>query len=130
MSVSAVVSNKFVGAGISSLGEKTYTGDEVVVQSFTVADAVTDQQRTLNIDVSEMQLAFFLSDQDVTMEWNDATGTQGSLALKAGVAFIERVAADQYHTAKLAVDVTDAYFTNASGSTANITIGVVQNNTP
>lgn len=130
MSQSAVVSNKFVGGGILSSGEKTYTGDELVVQSFTVADAVTDQQRTLNIDVSEMQVAFFLSDQDVTMEWNDGAGAQGSLALKAGVAFIERLAADQYHAALLTVDVTDAYFTNASGSVANITIGVIQNNTP
>jgi hypothetical protein len=30
----------------------------------------------------------------------------------------------------MAVDVTDLYFTNASGSAANIVTAVIQNNTP
>lgn len=129
MSESATLLNRFTG-GLSASGEKTYTGDERTTQSFTVADAVTDQQRTLTIDVSEMQVVFFLSDQDILVEWNDNAGAQGSIALKAGVPFVERVAADQYHTAKLAVDVTDTYWTNASGATANVQVGVIQNNTP
>lgn len=129
MSESAIMTSKFTG-GLSAMFEKTYTGDERTTQSFTVSDSVTDQQRTLNIDVTEMQVVFIASDQDVLVEWNDNVGAQGSLALKANVPFIERVAADQYHTAKLSVDVTDLYITNASGSTANIKIGVIQNNTP
>jgi hypothetical protein len=129
MSPSAILKFTATG-GLVATGEKTYTGDEEVIQSFTVADSVTDQQRTLNIDVSEMQMVYIVSDQDITMEWNDATGTQGSIALQANAPFVEKLAADQYHTAKMGVDVTDLYFTNASGSTANIKIVVIQNNTP
>jgi hypothetical protein len=129
MSITATVTTSISG-GISASGTKTYTGDERVTQSFTVADSATDEQRTLNIDVTEMQMVYIVSDQDITMEWNDTIGSQGSIALKANVAFLEVVAADQYHAAKLAVDVTDLYFTNSSGSTANISIGVIQNNTP
>lgn len=129
MSESATLLYRATG-GISASGEKQYTGDERVTQSFTVADSVTDQQRTLNIDVSEMQLVYILSDQDILMEWNDAAGAQGSIALQANVPFVEKLAADQYHTAKMAIDVTDLYFTNTSGSTANISIVVIQNNTP
>ena len=116
--------------GLTASGEKTYTGDERVTQSFTVADSVTDQQRTLNIDITEMQMVYIVSDQDILMEWNDGAGAQGSISLKAGVAFIELVAADQYHVALMSVDVTDLYFTNSSGSTATIQIVVIQNNTP
>lgn len=129
MSESAVFSLKAVG-GLSAVGEKTHSGDERITQSFTVADSVTDQQRTLNIDVSELQAILIVSDQDILMEWNDGAGAQGSISLKANVPFIERVAADQYHTVKMGVDVTDLYFTNSSGSTANIKIVAIQNNTP
>lgn len=129
MSETATLLRRFTG-GLSATAEKTYSGDERTTQSFTVADSVTDQQRTLNIDVSEMQVVYILSDQDILCEWNDAVGTQGSLSLKANVPFIEHLDADQYHTAKMAVDVTDLYFTNSSGSTATISIGVIQNNTP
>ncbi len=129
MSQSAILKYTVTGA-LVAVGEKTYTGDEQVSQSFTVADSVTDQQRTLNIDVSEMQMVYIVSDQDILMEWNDATGTQGSISLKANVAFIEKLAADQYHVALMTVDVTDLYFTNTSGSTATIKIIVIQNNTP
>ncbi len=129
MSQSAIVKSTVTGA-LVAVGEKTYTGDEQVSQSFTVADSVTDQQRTLNIDVSEMQMVHIVSDQDILMEWNDATGTQGSVSLKAGVEFKELLAADQYHVALMTVDVTDLYFTNTSGSTATIKIIVIQNNTP
>lgn len=129
MSESATLLYRATG-GISASGEKQYTGDERVTQSFTVADSATDEQRTLNIDVSEMQLVFIVSDQDILMEWNDAAGAQGSIALQANVPFVEKLAADQYHTAKMAIDVTDLYFTNTSGSTANISIVVIQNNTP
>lgn len=129
MSESATLLYRATG-GISASGEKQYTGDERVTQSFTVADSATDEQRTLNIDVSEMQLVFIVSDQDILMEWNDGAGAQGSIALQANVPFVEKLAADQYHAAKMAVDVTDLYFTNTSGSVANISIVVIQNNTP
>jgi hypothetical protein len=129
MSQSATL--KFTATGaLVAIGEKTYTGDEQVAQSFSVADSATDEQRTLNIDVSEMQMIYIVSDQDILMEWNDDAGAQGSIALQANVPFIEKLAADQYHTAEMDVDVTDLYFTNASGSAANIKIIVIQNNTP
>ncbi len=129
MSQSAILKYTVTGA-LVAIGEKTYTGDEQVSQSFTVADAATDQQRTLNIDVSEMQMVYIVSDQDILMEWNDGAGAQGSIALQANVPFIEKLAADQYHAALMTVDVTDMYFTNTSGSTATIKIIVIQNNTP
>ena len=129
MSITATVTTTISG-GISASGSKAYTGDVRVTQSFSVADSATDEQRTLNIDVTEMQMVYILSDQDILMEWNDSIGTQGSISLQANVAFIELLAADQYHVAKMAVDVTDLYFTNTSGSAANISIGVIQNNTP
>ena len=111
-------------------GVKTYTGDSRISYSFTIDDGQSDQRRTVNIDVSELQCVVITSDQDILMEWNDAAGTQGSINLKADVPFEERVAADQYHAAKLAVDITDFYWTNTSGSNAVIKIEGIQNNTP
>ena len=129
MSLSSTITTTVAG-GISASVVKTYTGDERTVQSFQVADSATDEQRTLNIDVTEMQMVYIVSDQDILMEWNDNVGTQGSEALIANVAFIEVLAANQYHVALMGVDVTDLYFTNTSGETANISICVIQNNTP
>lgn len=116
--------------GNTGIGEKSYTGDRRINQSFSVADSASDEERTLGIDVSELQFVSIFSDQDILMEWNDGAGTQGSVALKAGVAFIERLAADQYHVALMTVDVTALFFTNTSGSAANIVINGIQNNTP
>ncbi len=129
MSLSSTITTTISG-GISASAAKTYTGDERAVQSFIVASAATDEQRTLNIDVTEMQMIYIVSDQDILMEWNDNVGTQGSIALIANVAFVEVLAANQYHVALMDVDVADLYFTNSSGEDANISICVVQNNTP
>ena len=119
-----------ISGGISAQGTKTYSGDARTTQSFSVADSATDEERTLTIDVTEMQMIYIVSDQDILMEWNDSIGSQGSISLQANVAFLELLAADQYHAAKMGVDVTALFFTNTSGSAANISIGVIQNNTP
>ncbi len=129
MSVTSTVTSAIAGGQAQSYS-KSYTGDTRTSMSFSVADSVTDEQRTVAIDITELQLFYMVSDQDVTVDWNDAAGTQDTVNLKANVPWIERLAADQYQATKFAVDVTNFFITNASGATANIRIEVVQNNTP
>ena len=76
-----------------------------------------------------MKSLFLLSDQDVLIQTNDGTTPDDAISLKAGIPLIwENVTG--YYSNPLTVDVTDLYITNDSGSSATVTVRVLQDVTP
>lgn len=86
-----------------------------------IADAETDAQIDIAIDVSQLKSFYIKSDQAVTIETNDGTSPDDTLVLVADQAYMWNDTS--YDTFKLAsADITALFVTNASGSTANISI--------
>jgi hypothetical protein len=105
------------------------TADGELTAEIAVPDSSTDLQATVAIDVSAMKSLFLLSDQDVTIETNSGSAADDTITLKAGIPLIwENVSG--YYTNPLGTDVTDLYITNDSGSSATVTLRVLQDVTP
>ncbi len=119
-----------VAGGQSFTKTKNYSGDVRESQTYAVADSDPDDEHSLVIDITELQMFVIVSDQDILLQFNNATTGVPEISLKANVPFIELVTADMYHVSKFTVDITTLFLTNTSGSTANILIEVVKNNTP
>ncbi len=84
-----------------------------------VADSTTDFEVGFELDVSAVRSFYLNSSQDILLETNaiDATGGN-AISLLADIPYVWHVNA--YDSFLLTLDVTVLYFTNASGSTANI----------
>lgn len=96
--------------------------DEVVV------DAATDFLININLDVDKLSLIYIESDQDVTLETNDGTTPQESFSLLANKPLVWHSGS---HLANpFSGDITAFYFTNASGSNANIKVRALQDPSP
>lgn len=103
------------------------TGETNIVDT-TVADSVTDQLEVISIDVSQIQLIYILSTQDLTLETNDSGTPVDTIALRANEPYIWFV--NSYFTNILDTDVTAIYLTNASGSSATFNLRCVYDTTP
>lgn len=115
---------------VNTAKSRTVTDALVVNFDHTIADSVTDDDVVVAVDVSQLKSLYVVSTQDVTMEWNDGSGTQGSIALKAGAPLIW-ISTDGYYGNPLgATDVSTLYFTNASGASADITFRALVDPTP
>ncbi len=114
--------------GVALAYEVDLTADGETSLDLTVADGVTDQLTTIAIDFSELEGLFIYSDYAITVETNDGTTPDDTIAIAAGVPMVWYTGCD--HANPLTADVTAFYITNASGSTANIKIRVLQDSTP
>lgn len=103
-------------------GERNY--------NVTVNAATTDKQVEMPIDVSEVKSLYIHSDQNITIEYNDNAGAQGTLTVTANKPIIWYVGCGYAITAVLAVDVTNFYITNAGASAANVKIRILEDTTP
>ena len=112
----------------------TITDEAVIDLSFDVADSQTDELHTIALDLSETKSVYIVSDQAITMDWNDAAGTQGTIVLVANepVIWWSTQVTDGGNTLNPlnTVDLTATYWTNASGSTANINFQAVYDASP
>lgn len=133
MSITHKLSRSWSRSGADPLTyEKEVTADSESNYSGSLADGTSDEAVNLAIDVSELKCLFIASDQDITIETNQPGGGSGAaddtLAVKANqaVAWSE----NDVHSCPLTADVTILYITNASGSTANVEIRVLQDATP
>lgn len=86
----------------------------------TVANSSTDFNIVWPVDVSQVKTFWLHSTQDVTVETNDGTTPDNTLALKAGHAY-EWVAAAPYDSFLFDTDIETLKVTNASGSSAIVT---------
>ena len=105
-----------------------YTAGSEVNVDEAVPDSTTDQLVTIAIDVSAIQSFYMVSDQVLTVEFNNSTTGVPTIVLAANIPFIET--ADNYHVDLLGTDITVLYLTNASGSIANFKLRCVFDPTP
>jgi len=126
----AIVTEKINIAGDSIEQQNTFTEADGSVIDVTAAipDSSTDKLVVCALDVSQIKAIYILSDQDVTLETNDGTTPDDTIALKAGVPYIWYT--NKYDALLLTVDVTALYLTNASGSAATFKLRALQDATP
>jgi hypothetical protein len=116
-----------VGSG-SVGGSVTKNAGARVSLDVDVANAVTNGEHILPINVSQVKSFFIVSDKDVLIETNDGTTPDDTLTLLAGIPYewYEGSAA----TFELGTDVTSIFITNASGATARIQLEFIYDPTP
>lgn len=97
-------------------------------RSFSVADAQTDVEIALVIDVSAMKALYMVSSRAVTIETNSSSSPAQTITLAANVPLVWTVSDPDANP--LTVDVTKIFVTNASGGSADIEIRVLVDPTP
>lgn len=118
------------GAGSVINGSKTYTGDGHQQLEIDLATNETDTLVNFELDVSQIKALMMLADNDLTVETNSASSPVDTIALLAGVPYIE-VGDDTYFTKLLTTDVTSLILTNASGTkTVKFKLSVITDSTP
>ncbi|KKN81121.1 hypothetical protein LCGC14_0323400 [marine sediment metagenome] len=134
MSIDNLLRISTSGAGTAINKTITITDEAILDLSFDVADGQTDEEHIIAVDVSEAKSVYIVSDQAIAMEWNDGAGTQGDMSLLAGepVVWWSTQVTDGGNTLNPlgATDITSTFWTNASGSTANINFQVVSDASP
>ena len=134
MSIANLLRISTSGAGTSINKTVTVTDEGILDLSFDVADGQTDEEHILALDVSEVKSVYIVSDQNITVEWNDVSGTQGDMDLLANepVIWWSTQVTDGGNTLNplSTTDISSTFWTNASGSTANINFQVVFDASP
>jgi hypothetical protein len=120
--------NLTTASGQVTGGSRSVTGEMSIEADVAILDSATDDEVDMTLDVTQVSSFFIISDQDITLETNNGTTPDNTLALKANKEYNWDAAS--YDTFKLTVDVTDFFFTNASGSTANVKIRILIDATP
>lgn len=116
-------------AGNESLSKQiTITADGEANVEVEVADEAADLAINIAIDISALQLLYIVADQDLTIETNDGTTPDDTLALKAGKPIVWYDGCG--YSNPLSADVTALYASNASGADATLTVKTLQDATP
>jgi len=124
----ATVLEQISGQGRTVSKSNTYTGSGSISIEETVADAQTDFEINVDIDVSAIKAIYINSTQDVTLETNSGSSPADTISLTANKPYVWT--ADSYFSNLLTTDVTSMFFTNASGGQATISVEVVYDTTP
>lgn len=106
----------------------TYSASGLIKVNEAIANGQTDKVVTFTADQSAMSAFWLMSDQIVTVETNNGTTPTDTFVLTANEPLVW-VSTGEY-TNPITADITAIYITNASGSTANVEIGVLQDATP
>lgn len=104
------------------------TGDAEWVAEHTVPDSTTDQQVIVALDVSAIKCIVINSTKALTIETNNSSVPDETLALVADVPTVWYT--NKYHAKDFAVDITTLYLTNASGASATVNFFVLYDSTP
>lgn len=105
--------------------------DEVVIRGvFSVANGQTDKELAVGgVSASQLVAVWLASDRDVTLETNDGTTPDDTIALAANVPYLWQP--DEPDACLITADIANAiYATNASGADAQIQMMFVQDGTP
>ncbi len=128
MAIEHVVTHTLVVLGQTRSLSKTYSAESSQTIEKAITDSTTDEEILIAITKAQVTSLFIQSDQDLQLDYNDSAGAQGTISLIANVPLVWN--ADSYFANPLAVDITAFYATNASGSTANLYIEVLEDPTP
>lgn len=99
-------------------------------RNVTVNASTNDVQVECPIDVDKVKSLYIHSDQDVTFEFNDNAGAQGSFAATANKPIIYFTGCGWDLADLLPADVTSFYISNAGLTAANVKIRIIEDNTP
>lgn len=134
MAVSTTLGMSTTGGGTVVTKSVTISDEAMLDLEFTVADSQTDEEHNIELDVSAMKMLYINSTQAITMEWNDGSGTQGSIALIANEPVIwwstQKTKGGSTLNPLSTVDLTTSFWTNASGSTATINFKAIYDASP
>lgn len=128
MAINYSITEQVQGSGITARKTQDKSGAAHVQIVETVATAQTDSEIALTLDVSEIVALYINSTQDVTLETNDGSSPDNTIALTADNPYIWHD--ESYHDCLLTEDVTALFITNASGATATITVWALYDPTP
>lgn len=106
------------------------TADAEKNVSISVPDSSTDLQVELALDVSALKSILIATDQDITVETNDGSSADDSFTILANNPLVWNTSCPLPNPFASAVDVTDLYITNASGSAAAVEIRTLVDATP
>ena len=113
------------GTGFSHA--RTYTGTKRTSLEETVADAQTNFEIVLAVDVSAVKSFSIVSDVDCLIETNNGTTPDDSISLQAGRPY--EWDEESYDAFLLGTDVTSIFVTTAAGA-ATIKCEVLEDATP
>ena len=134
MAVSTTLGMSTVGGGTVVSKSVTISDEAMLDLEFTVADGQTDEVHNVDLDVSAMKMLYINSTQNTTMDWNDAAGTQGTMALLANEPVIwwstQVTKGGNTLNPLSTVDITSTLWTNASGTTATINFKAIYDASP
>jgi len=131
MASSGTITVAYSGGGKSYTCDITESGSARVNVEEAITDSTTDGQVIVPaIDVSALQLVYVYSDQDLTIETNDGTTPDDTLALKADEPYIWHVSALDTNLFTTDIGTNGIYATNASGATANLYMEFILDATP
>jgi len=106
----------------------TLSGEAGTPLEAVISDNSTDKVVSWTLDVSQVAMVYILSDQDITLETNDGSTPDDTLALKAGIPYVWYT--DKYDSLIFTADVSILYVTNASGEDATLQIETLYDATP
>lgn len=95
-----------------------------------VPDSATDKQVAVELDVSEIKALYMESDQDITVETNNGATPDDTINLKAGKPLIWTPDDPHPNPFASAVDVTDLFLSNSSGTDAKFKLRALSDVTP
>lgn len=128
MALTATITETINIGGAQISQTNSYTDEAVTIIDKAVADSSTDFEIALVQDVSETAIVYIVSDQVVTLEFNNSTTGVPEIPLLAGVPYVWHT--NSYFTDLLATNITKVFVTNASGSVANVKIRFLYDATP
>jgi len=132
MSANLTITHKATWEGGQIETQKDFAEDDGVythVPPLDVAGSTTDKEVVVAIDVSQIKELIIKASVDMTLETNDGTTPDNTIALKANFAYVW--AKDySYDTCKLTVDVTKLYLTNAGATAGTFELLCVYDSTP
>lgn len=106
-----------------SPGSKTYSAANVIELDESVAIAASDFLVSIAFPVAQVKSFYIVSDKDILLEVNSSSSPTPALSLKANIPYHWTI--DSYDTFKLTTNVTQFFFTNASGVLATVRIRVL-----
>jgi hypothetical protein len=99
----------------------SFSGEANEIVEVAIANGQTDKSIELAVDFSAVEFFLIVSTAAITIETNDGTTPDDTIVLVANKPYIYSTA--MLDTFKITADVTTKLFaTNASGSSANVTI--------
>ena len=126
MAITGTVTISVAGLGdaITQAVAQSTTASVVIDES--IVTATTDKLLTgFVLTRAQVKVLIILADQVMTLDYNDAAGTQGSIALTANTPVLWYTGCGHVLNSLLAADITSLYATNTSGATARLRIAVL-----